>query len=192
MQFVPSKVMCAAVLLVITMSCRPTENSESQRNTSPGQPAATATPAVASGTGKSSANEIAGASQGNSAEVPAELKFELGTATRELLGIMLRGDTKSAAERLTDDYKNTRPDGTVEDKKQYLANLQPFEDYNGFIYDEFKVVSVEGDTAVVSGLVQVMGKDKRSFIGRFTQSFVKRQGKWLLQSSQNSELKPND
>jgi hypothetical protein len=185
------KVALAAVLPLLMTACRPTENSENKQANSPAQPAATAvtTPAVISGSVKSSANENAGPAQGNSGEVTAEVKSELSTATRELLGIMLRGETNEAAGRLTDDFKNTRPDGTVEDKTQYLAHLKPFPDFNGFIFDKFKVESLEGDTAVVTGLVQVGGKGKDSYLGNFRETFVKRQGKWLLQSAQNTEPK---
>jgi hypothetical protein len=102
---------------------------------------------------------------------------------------MLRGEAKAVGGLLADDYKNTRPDGTVEDKAQYLANLKSFAGYNGFIIDEFKVESLKGDTATVSGLVQVSNEEKKSFYSRFTWTFVKRQGKWLLQSSQNTEMK---
>jgi activator of HSP90 ATPase len=191
MKSILTKVTLAALLPVLLMACRPTENSNSEKANSSAQTARSiSTPTVPSGSGKSNASENAGAAQGNSGEVSTEVKAELSTATRELLGIMLRGETKVASERLADDFKNTRPDGTVEDKAKYLANLKPFKDFDGFIYDEFKVESLQGDTAIVSGLVQAWGKDKKSFTGRFKETFVRRGGKWLLQSAQNEELKP--
>jgi hypothetical protein len=188
------KLALATVLFMLMMSCTKSGgNSESQKSNSTAQPTATPTTATATPvSGKGGGGTNAGTVQGISAEGAATAQSELSTATRELLGIMLRGETSAAAQRLTDDYKNTRPDGTVEDKAQYLANLKPFKDFDGFIFDEFKVEKLEGDTAVVSGLVQAWGKDKKSFTGRFKETFVKREGKWLLQSSQNEELKPID
>jgi hypothetical protein len=193
MKSILTKVALAALLFVLMMACRPTENSSNQKANSTAQTARPlATPTVPTGSGKSNASENAGAAQGDSGEVTTEVKAELSTATRELLGIMLRGETKAASERLAEDFKNTRPDGTVEDKAQYLSNLKPFKDFDGFIYDDFKVVSLQGDTAVVSGLVQAWGKDKKSLTGRFKETFVRRDGKWLLQSAQNEELKSAD
>jgi hypothetical protein len=190
-----TKLALAASLSALMMSCRATENAGNQKAGSKAQPAATATATpsvVMSGSGKSGAGENTGTAQINSPEETAAAQSELSTATRELLGITLRGETKAASERLSDDFKNTRPDGTVEDKAQYLANLKPFKDFDGFIFDEFKVESLQGERASVSGLVQAWGKDKKSFTGRFKETFVKRGGKWLLQAAENAELKPDD
>lgn len=179
------------VLPALMISCRPKEDSANQKANSSALPAATATPTVMTGSGGNSINENAGASQNNNSGevVSPAVKSELSTATRELLGVRLRGESKAAAELLADDYKNTKPDGAVEDRTQYLANLKPFKDFEGFIFDQFKVISLQGDTAVVSGLVQAWNKDKKSLYSRFTWTFVRRQGKWLLQSSQETEMK---
>ena len=180
----------AAFVFVVSsllVSCRANENSQSLVVNSPTQPAAT--PTVRAGGGQSSVNENTSAAQGGAGEVTPAIKSELSTATRELLGIRLRGESTSAASRLADDYKNTKPDGTSEDKSQYLGNLKPFKDFAGFIFDEFEVESLRGDTAEVSGLVQAWDNSKKSLYSRFKWTFVKRDGKWLLQSSRDSEMK---
>lgn len=189
MKSIIAKLALASFLAAHAISCSPVENSESRKANSPTQPAATVTPPAMAGSGTSSASEKSGSSQHISGEDAATAKFDLMSATRELLGEMFRGEAKAVGGLLADDYKNTRPDGTVEDKAQYLANLKSFAGYNGFIIDEFKVESLKGDTATVSGLVQVSNEEKKSFYSRFTWTFVKRQGKWLLQSSQNTEMK---
>ena len=199
MKLVLNRIAPVVVLSMLIISCRTSENSsEGQKANSAASPAATATttttattPAVTTGSGGSNANANTAASRGGSGEVSPEVKFELSTATRELLGLRLRGESRSVANLLADDYKDTKPGGAVEDKAQYLANLKPFEGYGGFIYDEFKVNSLQGDTATVSGLVQVMPEDKskKSLYSRFTWTFVRRGGKWLLQSSKDTEMK---
>lgn len=191
MKSILNRIALVVVLSALMFSCRPNENPESQSANSTAQPATTPTPAAMTGSGNSSVNENAGASRNNNSGevVSPEVKSELSTATRELLGVRLRGEKSVAANLLTDDYKNTKPDAAVEDKSQYLANLKPFKDFDGFIFDEFKVVSLQGDTAVVSGLVQAWSKDKKSLYSRFTWTFARRQGKWLLQSSQETEMK---
>ena len=188
MNFILNRIVPVLLLSLLIISCRTGENNEGQKANSPAQPAATVpTPTIA--TGGRSVNGNTAASQSNAGEVSSEVKFELSKATRELLGLRLRGESKSVADLITDDYKHTKPDGTSEDKSQYLANLKPFKDYNGFVYDEFKVVSLQGDTATVSGLMQVSDESKKSSYSRFTWTFVRRGGKWLLQSSQETEMK---
>jgi hypothetical protein len=119
------------------------------------------------------------------------VQSELNEAKRALLRSTLNGKSKESADLLTDDYKNVRPDGTVEDKAQYLARLKPLEGLDTFLVSEFKINSLQGDTAEVAGLVQVRarGQDYRS---KFKETFVKRQGKWLLQSSENTELEKDN
>jgi hypothetical protein len=189
MKSIMIKFALASLLAALTISCRPSENSESrQANTAPVRPVATATPPLITGSGKSGTNENAGSTQSVSGADAAAAQSELSAATRQLLSSTLRGESGEAAPLLADDYKHTRPDGTVEDKAQFLANLKPFPGYDGYIYDEFKVGSLVGDTAVVSFLAQIGTKDDKSFYSRYTWTFVKRAGKWLLQSSQNTEM----
>ena len=189
MKSVLNRVALMAVLSLLFVSCSSNDNSEVLRANSTTQPAATATPSPMTGGAQKSVNENTGASQSNASEVTPAVKSELSAATRELLGVRLRGETKAAAELLADDYKNTKPDGAVEDKSQYLANLKPFKDFDGFLMDEFKVESLRGDTAVVSGLVQAWDKTKKSLYSRYTWTFVRRGTKWLLQSSRDTEMK---
>ena len=184
MRSVIFKLMLATIFAALTISCRPTVNSESPKANSQAQPATTATPSARSGSG---ASENTGSSQSTSGAEAAAATSELSAATRQLLGVTLRGEGTTAGQLLAEDYKNTKPDGTIEDKAQYLANLKPFEGFAGYMFDEFKVVSLKGDTAVVSGLVQAWNQQKKSLYSRFTWTFVKREGKWLLQSSQNAE-----
>lgn len=187
MKSVIFKFVLATIFAALMISCRPTKNSESPKANSQAQPATTATPPAMSGSGRSGASENRGSAQSTSGAEAAAATTELSAATRQLLGVTLRGEGKEAGQLLAEDYKNTRPDGTIEDKAQYLAKLKPFEGFAGYMFDEFKVVSLKGDTAVVNGLVQAWNEQKKSLYSRFTWTFVKREGKWLLQSSQNAE-----
>jgi hypothetical protein len=191
MKSILTKVALMAVLLALMISCRPSENSESRKANSLASPAATATPTVMSGSSKQSVNESAGASESNSGEDRVAAQSDLNEAKRELLRYTLNGKSKEAADLLTDDYKNVRPDGTVEDKSQYLAKLKPLEGLDTFLVSEFKVASIQGDTAAIAGLVQVRAKGK-DFRSKFKETFVRRQGKWLLRSSENTEMEPDN
>lgn len=188
MKSILNKVALAALSLALMISCRPSENSENRHTNSTAQTGiATATPAVMNGNSKTSVNENAGAPQNNSSVDQTAAQSELNEAKRALLRATLNGKSKEAADLLTDDYRNVRPDGTVEDKSQYLARLKPLEGLDTFLVSEFKINSLKGDTAEAIGLVQVRakGQDYRS---RFKETFVRREGKWLLQYSENTEL----
>ena len=188
MKSVLNKVAPAALSLALMISCRPSENPENRNTNSPAPTGgATATPAVMNGNSRTSVNENAGASQNDSSVDQTAAQSELNEAKRALLRSTLNGRSKEAADLLADDYRNVRPDGTIEDKSQYLARLKPLEGLDTFLVSEFKVNSLKGDTAEVAGLIQVRagGQDFRS---KFKETFVRRQGKWLLQSSENTEL----
>jgi hypothetical protein len=187
MKSILTKIALAAVLFTLMISCRTSENSENLKANSQASPAATATPAATPGSSKTSVNENAGTQESNSGADKATALSELNEAKRELLRYTLNGKSKEAATLLTDDYKNVRPDGTIEDKSQYLAHLKPLEGLDTFLVSEFKVNTLQDDTAVVVGLVQVRakGQDYRS---RFKETFIRREGKWLLQSSENTEM----
>jgi hypothetical protein len=190
MKSVFNRVALVAVLSLLFVSCSSNENSESQKANTTTQPAATATPTAMTGGGQKSVNENTGASQSNASEITPAVKSEFSAATRALLGVRLRGDSKALAEFLADDYKHTKPDGSIEDKAQYLASLKPFKDFDGFLMDEFKVESLRADdTATVSGLVQAWDKNKKSLYSRFSWTFVKRGATWQLQSSRDTEMK---
>lgn len=191
MKSILTKVALAAVLFPLMISCRTGENSENRKANSPPPPATPVTPTETSGSSKRSVNENAGAPESNSGEDKAAVRSELNEAKRELLRSTLNGKSEEAAGLLADDYKNMRPDGTIEDKSQYLAGLKPLEGLDTFLVSEFQVISLQGYTAVVSGLVQVRAKGE-DFRSNFRETFVRREGKWLLQSSQNTELEKDN
>ena len=184
MKSILTKVVLAVVLLSLLLSCRPSENSENLKANSAAPPATPATPTPTSESSKPGVNGNASASTGNDM---AAVQSELDEAKRAVLRSTLNGISQEAAPMLTDDYKNVRPDGTVENKSQYLARLKPLKGLDTFFVSELKVKSLQGDTAVVTGLLQVRanGQDFRS---KFNETFIRREGKWLLQSSENTEL----
>lgn len=168
------------ILLSLLASCSSKDNSANQSsiNTPPA-----ATPTVTPRIDRTP-NETTPPSEIND---PAVLS-ELVTIKRAILRSTLNGDSKGAASYLMDDYKNTKPDGTIEDKTQYLANLKPVEGLETFLVDQTRIVSLKEDIAVMRGLVQarIKGSD---FSETFMDTFVKKQGHWLLQASKSTGMK---
>lgn len=175
------KAILLLILLSLLASCSSKDNSANQNSLNAQTPVATptVTPRI-----DRTPIETASPSETND---PAVLS-ELVTIKRAILRSTLNGDSKGAASYLTDDYKNTKPDGTTEDKTQYLANLKPVEGLETFLVDQTRIVSLKEDLAVMRGLVQarIKGSD---FSETFMDTFVKKQGHWLLQASKSTGMK---
>ena len=87
------------------------------------------------------------------------------------------------------EYTWTSPDGTLNDRKTDI------EDTKNFAVDSMEVsdavVRVNGDTAVVTGVTALRGKYKGVDVSgnyRFTDTFVKRDGRWLILASQSTRV----
>ena len=105
----------------------------------------------------------------------------------------LRGDADTIAKFLTDDYTLTNSKGDIttaaddiEDAKTGRVHYDVFENYD-------MKVRVYGDhTAIVSGKTKVKGHAQGKpldIIVQFTDTFVKRNGRWRLAAGHVSRLK---
>jgi ketosteroid isomerase-like protein len=101
--------------------------------------------------------------------------------TDELTTVKMKRDLGALDRLLADDFIFTNPAGLFADKAEYLegakADTAVYESVNN--YDI--VVRVYGDAGVVAGSTTVKGRyDGREIGGRFrfTDMFVKRQGRW--------------
>lgn len=122
----------------------------------------------------------------------------------------LEGDSEKIAALMTDDYLQTDISGHVQDKatwlKEYfnpIAELIKAGKFRWEVYDRKEVqIRIYGDSAVVVGALEAKGSGARwlaqtytwvadpsaSFSGtlRFTQVYVRRNGKWLLAALHNA------
>jgi ketosteroid isomerase-like protein len=92
---------------------------------------------------------------------------------------------------LADEYMFTNPQGAVWTKAQYIASLKSGDlRVISSVLDEIKV-NVYGDSAVcfgrVTGRAQLKGKDISSQY-RFTDTWVKRAGRWQCVADHSSEI----
>jgi ketosteroid isomerase-like protein len=96
---------------------------------------------------------------------------------------------------LTDNYIFTAPNGVISDKKKLIEDIKNNEPEGGqtITYDEVKVYPY-GDTAVVSALLIVKGKDKegKDYTNRFrnTVIWVKQRRHWRMASIHVSRIRP--
>jgi ketosteroid isomerase-like protein len=122
-----------------------------------------------------------------------------GTAEQELIGLerawgaaYLRRDTDALQRVLADDFTSTDALGTVSDKARYImASVKApatFSLASEFELDDVKV-RVYADVAVVTGRATDKGWDRGpnpSGRYRFTDVFVRRQGRWQAVASQGT------
>ena len=89
------------------------------------------------------------------------------------------------------EYTWTSPDGTINDRKTDI------EEAKNVTFDSLEMsdtqVRVNGDTAVVTGITTLKGKYKDEDISgryRFTDTFVRRDGRWMILASQSTRVAP--
>ncbi len=98
----------------------------------------------------------------------------------------LRGDKKAASMVVADDFWATMPDGMMQNKTQYLAELKPSKDTD--VADEYSV-RFFGDVAVMTHRGTVTGEKPLQY--RSTHVWVNRGGKWQIVAHHSSEVAAN-
>jgi ketosteroid isomerase-like protein len=107
---------------------------------------------------------------------------------------LVKRDTASLPQFYADEYLYTDPDGLVWDKAKDLANLTSGSAarLSAYKLDDTRV-RMYGDVAVVTGRNTIKGVFERVFSDvsgayRFTDVFVKRNGRWQCIASQASRI----
>lgn len=129
---------------------------------------------------------LAGFARAESPEVAVLLQLE-----RDFAQAWVKGDAKWIAEHEADEMIITGPDGVLSNKPEDLGSLKAGDSkVESMSVDDMRVL-VLGDTAVVVGRLtskgKYLGKDV-SGVSRFTDTFVKRDGRWQVVASQNTRI----
>jgi ketosteroid isomerase-like protein len=110
---------------------------------------------------------------------------------QEMLAAALKGDASAAERYMADAYVFTGPDGSVEGKAQSVADLKSGDlKLESASLDEAKV-NVHGDTAIVTYSSNDKGTYKGKDISgktRWTDVFVRRNGRWQLVATHGSRI----
>src|SRR5438876_6329512 len=127
------------------------------------------------------------------AQTPTDEGAAVLQAERNGCVAYLRGDADKIANFLTDDYRLTNSKGEIttaaddiEDARSGRVHYDVFETY------DMKVRVYGGHTAIVPGKTKEKGNAKGKpidIIVKFTDTFVKKSGRWLLATGQVSRLK---
>jgi hypothetical protein len=105
---------------------------------------------------------------------------------RDWTAAELRGDKKAATMVVADDFWGTQPDGTMQNKAQYAADLKASKDTD--VADEYVVRFFAPDVAVMTHRGTVAGEKPLQY--RSTHVWVNRGGKWQIVSHHSSEVSP--
>ena len=113
---------------------------------------------------------------------------ELMKIETELTTASLEGDISTLAPHIADDFSGTI-DGKVQNKNQVLADTKPQRAVKSWKITEAQLISFDGDSAVLSYLQTLTGRNGRIVHARITDTFVKRDGRWLVKSEQQTLMK---
>lgn len=99
-------------------------------------------------------------------------------------------DAKALAALLADTFAYTDADGEFEDKTQFLADIKS--GTSSLIVNEGMKAESYGDVIVVTGSYRERGVEKGKPYqrrGRFTDTWIRREGQWLCAASQETLIR---
>jgi hypothetical protein len=117
------------------------------------------------------------------------LTIELMKLENELTTASFNGDISTLATYVADDYSGTGADGKTQNKNQLLSSIEPDKVTKSWKITEGELVSATEDSAVLTYIQSQTLKDGRTFRARVTDTFVKRNGRWLVKSEQQTLMK---
>ncbi|MDQ2974779.1 MAG: nuclear transport factor 2 family protein [Acidobacteriota bacterium] len=126
----------------------------------------------------------------NSSEADREaVTVELMKLEYELTSASLNGDISALAPHIAENYVGTGADGTIQNKNQLLASTKRDNMTKSWKITDAQLVSLSNDSAVLSYIQQQTLRNGRTFRARITDTFVKRDGKWLVSAEQQTLIR---
>ena len=174
------KSILAITLLIATLSlCNLADKS---------RPVADSSPADKSKPVADSAPSNANTAQHHEVDREA-LTVELMKIEYDLTTASFKGDISTLAALMADDYLGTSADGSTQNKNQLLATIRPDKTTRDWKITDGQLVSANEDTAVLNYIQHQTLRNGQTFRARVTDTFVKRNGKWLVKSEQQTLMK---
>jgi ketosteroid isomerase-like protein len=101
----------------------------------------------------------------------------------DYIGSVQNSDTKRFEEILSDDFLNTNPDGSLVDRKGFLAQIAPKAKISNLQCHDVNV-RLMGDFAVIHARTSYTLPNGNPGSGRYTDIWARRDGKWLCVAAQ--------
>ena len=101
----------------------------------------------------------------------------LTALNRDYIQSVQHGDVRRFAEILAEDFLCSNPDGSLVDKKQFLAQTARPVTISGLTAEDVKV-RIIGDVTIIHARTSYTTADGERY-GRYTDVWARRDGKWL-------------
>ena len=128
-------------------------------------------------------------SNSSTADDKEAVLLELVKLEKDLTQAAFDGDITLLANNTTDDFELTGVDGKVQNKNQALADIKKETSVKSWKMEKIELVSHNEDTAVVRYIQVVTLRTGQSGRARVTDTFVKKDGRWLVKSEQQTMMK---
>ena len=114
---------------------------------------------------------------------------ELVKLEKEITEGVMNGDITLIAKYTTDDFELTGVDGKVQNKNEALADIKKEKNVKSVTITDPDLLSFSEDSAVLRYTQAIKLKTGQSGKARITDTFVKKDGKWMVKSEQQTMLK---
>ncbi|HEX8139802.1 MAG TPA: nuclear transport factor 2 family protein [Pyrinomonadaceae bacterium] len=137
---------------------------------------------------QTTASEAATAQQRATELKPDALLAELKDVEGKMTEANIKGDKATLERMLAEDYIAIAADGKPYNKAQTLASMEPAASVTSWSIDGAKLLSYGKDAATLTGIITFK---TREMVERqqFTDTFVRRDGRWQAFASQSTVLK---
>src|SRR6266404_9706249 len=106
----------------------------------------------------------------------------LTALNRQYIHSVQHGDVQRFDEVLAEDFLCSNPDGSLVDRRQFLAQTARPVTISGLAIDDVRI-RILGDVAIIHGRTSYKSADGAQHHGRYTDVWAKRGGEWLAVSA---------
>jgi Domain of unknown function (DUF4440) len=187
-----NSILAVALLIAILSLCNLTDKSKPTADSNSSNTNSTETPKTATDNGhpdQSRSDSSSPSTASNPGNDRAALTVELMKIEYDLTTASFAGDISTLASYVADDYSGTGADGRTQNKNQLLAATKPDKITKSWKITEGELVSSSEDSAVLTYMQTQTLRDGRTFRARVTDTFVKRNGRWLVKSEQQTLIR---
>lgn len=117
------------------------------------------------------------------------VKNDLVRIANDMADASVEGDIATLSKNTTDDFELTDLNGKVQNKNEALADVKKERTIKSWTITEADLATLTDDTAVLKYLLSVTLKNGRSGKARITDTFMRKDDRWLLRSEQQTLVK---
>ncbi len=115
--------------------------------------------------------------------------LELVQIEKEITTASLEGDISTLAPYIADDYSGAGIDGRSQNKNQLLAATKPDRITKSWTITDAQLVSLDDESAVLNYVQSQTSRSGRTARARVIDTFVRRDGRWLIKSEQQTLIR---